>query len=349
MHREGATVFQVVPAGTGGVRDHACGLRAAWSRLGVDSGLIALSKEPSRVHALADLVDEALPAREAPCAVVVHYSGYGYAPRGLCFWLVDELKALRARHGERLRLIVLFHELHASGPPWRSAFWLAPLQAAIAKQLAGMADAVWTNAEHHATWLRRRIGAGAPVHVRPVFSNVGEPDRLPPFAERLPDAVVFGSASTRQRAFDALRRHEPTLHRLGIRAVVEIGTGAASTGLLATLPRRHLGRLEPEALGRVLLQSRFGLFDYPSHALGKSGVLAAYAAHGCVALDTRSHGADADGLIAGRDYLSMDRLIRHDGDLDPARVAATAVALSNWYAGHRLTQQAKEMLALAVA
>jgi hypothetical protein len=310
--------------------------------------VIALSNDFARERSLAERIEDVLASvkdvsSSARTSVVLHYSGYGYGQRGLCFWLLDQIRSVRERHRGTLRLVVVFHELYASGPPWRSAFWLTPAQAWLAARLAGAADALWTNSEHHANWLRGKVPGRVPLEVRPVFSNVGEPDRLPAWADRLPQAVVFGSASTRQRAFDALHAHEGVLRRIGVEAIVEVGPGAASTRSTSTLQHHHFGRLDTNALSQLLLASQIGLLDYPSTVLGKSGVLAAYAAHGCAVLNTRPCGPNADGLVAGSDYLAGQSLVVSDS----ANLEAMSSRLCAWYAGHRLTQQASELLALS--
>ena len=196
-------LVQVLPPGQGGVFDYMQCLKTEWSALGVTSHAISLSKELARQRSLADRIDDHAADVLQPCSVVLHFSGYGYGQRGLCFWLLDELRALRARGRGGLRLVVVFHELFATGPPWRSAFWLSQVQALIARRLARMSDALWTNTNQHARWLRAAVGSSRQIVVRPVFSNIGEPLASPPTTGRRPTAVVFGSASTRQRAFDA--------------------------------------------------------------------------------------------------------------------------------------------------
>lgn len=340
-------LVQLAPPGRGGVFDYLQCLKAEWAALGVSSHVIALSRELAGQRSLAERIAECGMQSSQPCALVLHFSGYGYAQRGLCFWLLAELRALRAQRREGLRLVVVFHELFASGPPWRSAFWLSRWQALIAARLARMADALWTNAEQHAHWLAPVVGPATPIRVRPVFSNVGEPGVPPATRGRQATAVVFGAASTRQRVFDELRRHEATLRSLGIEELLEIGNGPESTGGPTTIPRRHAGRLEPPELGRLLQASRFGLLDYPSQLLGKSGVFAAYAAHGCVVLDTGRPGPDTDRLVMGSHYLSLQAM---PGAPDlPASCEAIAARLSSWYADHRLTNQARDLLALATA
>ena len=356
MRTEPLTLVQVVPPGPGGVRDCADCLQAEWQRRGTPSTVLDLSKDSARECPLLERIERTRAgAAETPrsprLAVVLHYSGYGYGQRGLCFWLLDQLRALRAHHRDALRLVVVFHELYASGPPWRSAFWLMPAQAWIAARLAGSADASWTNSEHHARWLRQQMPATAPLHVCPVFSNVGEPGPGPTWTDRLPQAVVFGSASTRQRTFDALSPREGLLRQIGIEAIIEVGPGAASVRGRGALRRQHVGRLDTSALGQLLHTSRFGLLDYPSTMLGKSGVLAAYAAHGCTVLNTRPCGADTDGLAAGRDYLALQSLETATGTpgIGNAEHQDMASRLSAWYADHRLARQADELLARCLA
>lgn len=355
MRTDPFTLVQVVPPGHGGVRDYVDCLQAEWQRLDTPSAVIELSKLLVQAQPLVEQID-AVMAQHAPASprlsVVLHYSGYGYGHRGLCFWLLDQIRHLRSRHRDALRLVVVFHELYASGPPWRSAFWLSSVQAWLAARLAAAADALWTNSTQHAQWLRTKVAADTPLQVWPVFSNVGEPLHLPTWATRRPEAVVFGSASTRQRAFDALRGHETVLRDLGIDTIVEVGSGT-STSHITGLRHRQVGRLDTEALGQLLLGSQVGVLDYPSTLLGKSGVLAAYAAHGCAVLNTRPAGLDTEGLVAGRDYLSLQRAT-HAGDAaahgTPCdRLEWLAARLSHWYAGHPLASQAQELLTMCRA
>jgi len=346
-------LFQVVPPGPGGVFDYLQCLKAEWEAQGQASHVIALSKELARQRSLADRVGDALPKpgrqNGRPCSVVLHFSGYGYGERGVCFWLLDELQALQARYRSAVRLVVVFHELFASGPPWRSAFWVSALQERIAVRLAAMADAIWTNTEQHASWLKTKTRPGIPLQVRPVFSNVGEPATVPPASERAAGAVVFGLASTRQRVFDALSGREAQLRRLGVQELIEIGNGPASSGNSTTLPRRHLGRLEQRELSQLLQASRFGLLDYPSRYLGKSGVFAAYVAHGCVVLDVSSPGPDTDGLVGGINYLCLPAMAE-PVDADFSAVAQNAIATQgrHWYSTHGLGRQATELLDMAI-
>jgi hypothetical protein len=339
------TLIQVVPPGQGGVSDYAQCLQREWARQGHASQLLALSRQAARDIPLAQRVQT---LRGAPCSVVLHFSGYGYAPRGLCAWLADELHALRDAAGWSVRIVVVFHELFAGGPPWRSAFWLSRLQAAAALRIARSADAIWTNTESHARWLRDIAATQVPVRARPVFSNIGEAGETIAASQRRPRAVVFGAPSTRQRALIGVRGFEATLRRLGVEELVEVGSGATALAASGALPHCVLGQLDAPALSDLLQDSRFALIDYSSRFLAKSGVFAAYAAHGCVVLNSCATGPDSDGLAAGRDYIGLHAASAHAArHIAPAEHDAMAARLARWYAQHRQTDQASELWALS--
>lgn len=333
--------LQIVPPGPGGVHDFAAALRTQWARHGRPSELLALDRVAARRQSLAGLLMALCGPTQPSCSVLLHFSGYGYERRGLCGWLLHELRGAQQRLGPRLRIVTLFHELFASGPPWRSAFWLAPWQARIASQLAALSGAVATNTAQHARWLQQQPGVAA-VQTRPVFSNFAQPQRLPALAEREPALVIFGSAATRARALRRLASHTQTLHTLGVQGLTEVGPGPAT--ILRTWPQQHLGHLPQAEVSRQLQRHRFALIDYPAPYLAKSGVLAAYAAHGCAVLNTAAPAPDADGLRAGQHYRALL-------SMKPARVGgdgwqAMADALHVWHDGHTLPLQARELGAL---
>ena len=336
-----ATLVQICPPGTGGVRDYADSLARSWAARGVASHLIAGTRE-----GLLPQLDALLRAGAdgARLSLVLHFSGYGYAPRGLCGWLTDDLARFKAAHGARVRLVVVFHELFATGEPvWRSAFWLTPWQSQAARRIATLADSLWTNAESHAEWLREVVGDGKPLQVRPVFSSVGEPADPPAWSARLPRAIVFGSTATRARAFAALRAHAPALARLGIAEVVEAGDGASSSEQSLGVPLRRLGRLPATELSTLLCASRFALIDYPARYLGKSSVFAGYAANGCAVINTFGLDRDFDGLREGVHYIDLHAPFEADGDA----LAQMAARLRGWYGGHSLALQSIELLVAA--
>lgn len=117
-----------------------------------------------------------------PAQMILHYVNYGYQKRGVPFWLLPVLRALRKSC--RGRFLVIFHELFASGPPWKSEFWLQPWQKKIARDIARLADARLVSSESMQQMLEKLV-PGLDVVVHPVPSAFGEP--------------VIGSAQLRER------------------------------------------------------------------------------------------------------------------------------------------------------
>jgi hypothetical protein len=335
-------LIQVVPPGEGGVRDYLECLKSQWASAGIESHVIELSQASVRSQSLLDCVLSLAgrgvgPDSQATFSLLIHFSGYGYERRGLCFWLLREVEQAKARLGDRLRVVTMFHELFASGPPWGSAFWLSRLQARIARELAGVSDEIWTNTEQHGRWLREQAGPTTPITVQPVFSTVGEPERLAPMQGREPSLVVFGSTSTRRRALAALPRYAEALAQQGISEILEVGSGEATPWNASGLKLRFLGRMEQPELRALLQREAYGLIEYPPKYLGKSTVFAAYAVHGCVSINVADAGEDSDGLQSGTHFVSLS----HNTTLpDPQALEAMSTAACSWYACHSLTHQA---------
>ncbi len=333
-------IVQLAPHGPGGVSDYLEALAARWLAGGVPTSVLRLARADVRLEPLVARL-RALAGPTDAVGVVLHFSGYGYAPRGLCGWLLDELDDARRELGAQLRLLTVFHELYATGRPWTSAFWTSGVQARIATRLARRSDAIWTNSGHHGRWLGAAAGATVPVQVAPVFATIGEASGATPAPSHRPATmVVFGGTSTRQRAFDGLARWPGLLGRLGVVRIDEMGGGGASR-CPGGLPRHvHHGSLPQDALAHALQSARYGLIDYPPRHLGKSTVYAAYASFGCVTVNTDSTPEPADGLQPGAHYL-VDRTAPTGAVLD-----AVADAARRWYDGHRLEVQADGYLDL---
>lgn len=332
------SIIQVVPFAEGGVRDYAQLLHSRWCRLQVSSRFVTLSRQDALACSLVERVAELRSEHEAPAALLIHFSGYGYDPRGLSGWLADEVEQVRHRLGRSLRVVVMFHELFASGPPWRSAFWLQGAQVKVAWRLARLGDHLLTNTTRHAAWLARQAAPSVEIETWPVFSNVGELVQPCSFDARRRQLMIFGSASTRQRALRNLHRHAAHIHELGVEELVEVGPGHQAARPLAGIPVRFLGRLDLASLRAVLEESRYGLIAYSEDTMGKSGVYAAYAAHGCVTLNAHPSTGPADGLISNQHFVTLDardRVARHSSKLQQVADAAGA-----WYDSHRLSVQA---------
>lgn len=211
--------------------------------------------------------------------LLLHYVGYGYAKRGAAWRLVSTVCRWRARRQGR-RLVTIFHEIYASGPPWRSSFWLSPVQRWLARRLAQTSDASVTSNELFGAILGRWV-SDEKVHVLPVFSTIGEPAEVVRWAEREPRLVVFGTPGVRERAYRGTGSGlAAAVAALGVREVIDIGAPGSVPARVGDVAVRALGQLDEREVTRLLSKARFGFVAYPPALLGKSSIFSAYAAHG---------------------------------------------------------------------
>jgi hypothetical protein len=237
----------------------------------------------------------------------------------------------------------MFHELFAFGPPWRSSFWLSPAQRRICRQLLWLSDHAVTNTALYGEILRR-WRPDVPVTVLPVFSNVGEVDPSPRWCDRENIAVVFGRAGVENSLYGRYRRAiDEAAVKLGIERIVDIGPRLRQ-------PPRSLGRVRVDARGvlsaieisQILRSARYGFISCWTNRLEKSGVFAAYAAHGVVP------------VIFGRSSIMLTRSTRPDlhrlfingcASLEIERIGAAGnrkdlqTRLFDWYNSHCLPKQ----------
>jgi hypothetical protein len=342
----GRLLVQLVPDMPGGVHDYAQALQQAWADAGQPSELWGLDEAGARSRPLADRLRHIMGSGPQTATLLLHYSCFGFHRHGLGWWLARELASARASIGPRLRVVTMFHELQVVAKPWRRQHWLGRLQARLLERLVRESDEVRTNTDFHRAWLAERLPPGRTVPTYPVFSNVGEP-ASPPVSDRQPWLIVFGSSPTRARVLAGLPIHAASLHRLGIRRVVEVGTGAEAGKALSSgagFEFEFVGSLPTAEVSQLLCAARYGFIDYPGVCLAKSGVFAAYAAHGCVVLNTAPLTGQSDGLVAGRHLVDLTT-----NTVLPTEAAASQrmhEAVRRWYAGHRLNVQAREWLTL---
>jgi hypothetical protein len=249
---------------------------------------------------------------------------------------LEHWKKFRAHH----RLIVMFHETWANGLPWQSSYWLSPLQRWCVAGIARLADAVVTNTSYYCSRLKPFLRPGTPIQVQPIFSNIGEPDTVPAFAEREPICVLFGRGGTRRRTYERFRRYFDELRILGIERLIEIGVEPEITaGFDWPFPVERMGPHEATEISSIMARARYGLFQCPVHIAGKSGVLAALAAHGVLPIHPDGEGM-YDRLEFGRDTVNISAVTRA---LDrPAVPAPNGVSVRAWYRKHSLDRQVSD-------
>jgi hypothetical protein len=270
--------------------------------------------------------------------LVIHVSLYGYAKRGNATWLPVRIARWRRDRADA-RVLTMFHELYAFGPPWRSSFWLSPVQRRIVRQLLALSDHALTNTARYEAILRR-WSPDRPVTVLPVFSNVGESDAPTPWCERQNTAVVFGLAGVERFLYRRyLRQLADAAARLYIDRIIDIGPRrSAPPRRIGTAVTESRGVLAAAEIAQILGQARYGFIACPPDLVGKSSTFAAYAAHGVtpVLFWPRC------GWDAALRRLAIDGCaLRAQSDTDCTGGAAIQMQLITRYASHSLQATAE--------
>jgi hypothetical protein len=254
--------------------------------------------------ALANTVRRLANEANEAAAVLLEYSGYGYAKRGAPLWLARGLR--RVCEEEEILLVTMFHELYATGPPWTSAFWVSPLQRFVASRIAKMSGGIVANRSSAVRWLQRyRSSKALTIQVQPVFSNVGEPDTLPAFEDRFRHGVVFGGGGRKSAIYNKHRNLLRSLvERNGITKILDIGPTRGHFPAEESWSQ-SLGVLTANDISHQLESVSLGVLSYPGSRLGKSGVAAAFASHGVpfLLLDEEETRGDTDPYVEGEHFL----------------------------------------------
>ena len=358
-------VIQLVPAlapAASGVGDYALNLarelRGSWridtSFLALDRAGCAEALDGFRVGVLerasADLLSHRLNESGRECAtatVLLQLSPYGFDRAGIPTWLAEGLRRWKGS-GRARRLVTYFHELYATSPPWRKAFWLSPHQRRCVRDIYRLSDAAATNTERYGEILSRWHGDGAPVAVIPVASNVGEPGDVRPLTARDPLMVLWGDEGTRDYAFGKrLGVMREAVDTLALERIVTVGDGRAhAAARVGRAQVSHRGTLPAAALTQLLSDATIGVFRYNPNFLGKSSLFAAFCAHGVAPLCLANRPLEArtfDGIQLDAQY--MTRLPREPRAAS-RRIRDVAERAAKWYRAHSLRSHAEIMKGL---
>ena len=267
---------------------------------------------------------------DRPGTILVHLSGYGYSADGAPTLLAAALKMVRA--SEQFRIAVYFHELFASGKPWRSAFWYSHRQRKAVRNIAEECDLLVTNTEHHAEWLEREPvkQTATPVQILPVFSAVGETRERVLMAGRERVMAVFGLAATRQRAYKALLEQARLLSDLGIQEILDIGQEFNVPCKLHGIPVRRMGELAAGDLSGLFSRTMFGFVQYASFELAKSSVFASFCSQGTIPVLATPFSELVDGLKDGVHLISPQTA----ADVLSSGLERCSAEAWRWYSAH---------------
>ena len=303
---------------------------------------IGFSVERVGERSSASLIQSLQSFRGSASAVLLHYVGYGYAKRGCPFWMVRGLNEWKHERPGR-RLVTIFHELYAFGPPWSSSFWTSPFQKLLARRLAIISDQSVTPMKMYARTLEKLCYRPANrVIATPVFSNVGEPSQVSPLRERKNQIVVFGNAHQRARVYaqhlEALIR---TCETLKLEKIVDVGPPLDVKSRLP-LPFIQLGKQSALDLSTLLSNSQVGFLTYFDGYLAKSGIFAAYCAHGMLPVLPRRNSSDLDGIRNGCEYVVAGDILH--GPLETGQNIADNA--HKWYQRHSVAETAATLAAI---
>jgi glycosyltransferase involved in cell wall biosynthesis len=307
-------------------------------------GAVPFSVQVLTAAAATELFDRL--CRSSASIVLFQLSGYGYHKWSLYGWIVDALQRWQRRMGDRVKLVTMFHELYKpmGRRPWRHRFWFGPEQKALIKRLSRASDRVLTNCAAYAIELAQLSGGRHDhIPVLPVFSNIPVPDRLLRLADRPRRLVVFGLDGTRARVYhQAIDGLNEFCLQFGIESVVDIGapTGLDLAARLA-VPVVEMGYQSPESVSELLQQAIAGWTLYDANLLSKSGIFAAYCAHGLIPIVTSPQ---APRLIANEEpppYLFIKTPQQVDGRLSDPALQLLADRANYWYHSHTLDRQAQ--------
>lgn len=246
---------------------------------------------PHRIERLTeqsrDMFDKTLESKvknsTAP-VLLLHYTSYSYSKEGLPWWLPGVLHRFKASGG---RVVCFFHELYAKGR-FPNKTWMGSwLQKRIFRQILALSDAAITSNEGYLEEIRSNNTKHCPLVLTAIGSNVGELNALVPLATRSRRLVIFGLWVTRLRLYE---RHMEVIKKLvellQIDEIADVGNIDDPAPMLkqakSELGERMkiYGRLPASELSALLADSMVGIANYNYSLRSKSGVVAAYQAHG---------------------------------------------------------------------
>lgn len=355
------SVLQIVPHLPGtldGVGDYALNLANA---LAIDHGirttfLVAGSTSATSKNGFEVISGLALARARGYSNVILHYVNYGYQRRGVPFELRAFVKHLRAQSAGRW--VTTFHELYASGPPWKSAFWLRPFQVRIARDMidAATSTVVSNTAIGNAIHI---YDAAKRVYLVPVMSNFGEPElgKLAPVSPKR-WAICGGTALIARSVHlfaNLMSRIPPTLapdHLDVVGGRADASITAALDELKNRMSVHHYPEVSVDLASEVLRQAAFGFIDYfgsgkvwPGMVL-KSTAFAALCAHGVVpVLSHQEEPIAVDGAALPGPYFLTPAAIHFPAADELPNLHRRCFA---WYQAHAHSRRAAQIYAEAL-
>lgn len=224
---------------------------------------------------------EELKARNNFKTILLHYGPYAYSSSGTPRAFGNVIEGLATEND----VIIYFHELYASGRPWRRAFWTERQQKQCVRGLMTHAKVCVTSNAEYLQMLEKLNFNLRPLVKLPVISGVGEPKDLIPLDQRAKQIVVFGQPENRARLYKLYSHTLAAICRmLALQTIVDVGTrgGLKIPNQVNQIPVKCTGWVDDEQLSDLLASSTAGVIAYWPDVWEKSSVMAAYQAHAMV-------------------------------------------------------------------
>jgi len=247
-------------------------------------------------------------------------------------------------------VLVFFHEMFSKGMPWQRAFWTQPEQKRTIASLLKLSSASFTSNEGFRNRLEVFNSAHRPLTTIPIFSNIGEPQDLRPLSQRARQLVIFGQGHTRNRLY---KEHLPVLEEmcrtLAIESVIDVGSGQSPDlpAKMGGAPVRSAGWMDERQLSVLMAESVAGVLGYWSDVWEKSGVMAAYLAHGLLPLlvELEPRSMPRQPVVP---YLLPEELtaaICEQGILSPSKLQAAATTAHDYYQQRQSVKHCAQVIA----
>jgi hypothetical protein len=279
-------------------------------------------------------------------AILVHYGPYSYSPLGRPKAFGKILDTL----SKSSNLGIFFHELYASGKPWKRAFWTNREQKRCVVGLLRYATIAFTSNSEYMQKLENLNTTASQIVKIPVVSNIGEPLLLPSLSERMRQLIIFGQIANRTRLY---KEHKETLETicrlLNIHTVIDVGSGS-STLIPSRLDRavvRSVGWMDDQQLSILLSESIAGAIGYWPDVWEKSGVIAAYQAHGMipVLIPLESRRTQIPSFVP---YVVVEDLLKvatKDGSIPIEQMQSISDASHDYYLRNQSVYRCAEVIA----
>ena len=259
--------------------------------------------------------------------VLLQYAGRAYHRFGAPLWLARVVRQWKRNHpGARLMLFV--HELPGNLSITSRLFWLGELNSWVVRQLAGVADVLATNTEHHVAKLRK-LSRRADIHLLPIGSNIEFIAAGLGHIRQPTEFLLFGLSFARLQSLQRFASDVPRWYSIGRLTKVHVigpaedGFSAEADQLMSAWPGsieivRH-GRLPAPDVSRLMQTAAFALSNVSEETWSKSSAFMACATHRCAPIisATRPRSAPLSYAIAAPevDIISADEVERRTAAL----------------------------------